>query len=418
MARLFLSLYLFIAITLIGLSTVLDRVFLNDLTPVSQESEALISMLTQLASSDIELLSFAQQSGFETKEIALNSMAWSQSEKQQLKSGGIISLFDEQLGQQFFVPLSADLLLELTLPGQARQHSPYILYSAIFYLALGAVLVLWVWPLWRDLTRLKKSVSHLNPDGTIDTIKFSRRSLIKPISDAINNLSLQVGQLMLTQRELTGAVAHEIRTPLSRLKFALAIKPDPGTGQWHAMNQDVDELEKLIQEMLSFTSMEVHKPELNMSEIPLLDLCRQLAQKNNTDKQKAQIAIEGDNIVILADEHYLQRAIENLLLNAQRYAEKVILLKIEITKYAVHICVEDDGAGISTSIKEKIFEPFFRPDESRNRRRGGAGLGLAIVKRIMQWHNGKCWVEGSTLGGARFVLKMKTQQISASTNSG
>ena len=68
------------------------------------------------------------------------------------------------------------------------------------------------------------------------------------------------------------------------------------------------------------------------------------------------------------------------------------------------VAVHDDGEGVESTLAERIFEPFFRPDNSRVRYAGGAGLGLAIVKRIQFWHNGDAFVKKSHLGGACFVL--------------
>ncbi len=75
-------------------------------------------------------------------------------------------------------------------------------------------------------------------------------------------------------------------------------------------------------------------------------------------------------------------------------------------KSIIKICIEDDGEGVSQAMREKIFSPFFRPDEGRDRQKGGAGLGLAIVKRIVDWHQGDCYVTDGTLGGAKFVITL------------
>ena len=78
--------------------------------------------------------------------------------------------------------------------------------------------------------------------------------------------------------------------------------------------------------------------------------------------------------------------------------------QIHASGSAVSISVADDGEGIEQALAERIFEPFFRPDNSRVRYLGGAGLGLAIVQRIQHWHKGSVKVEKSNLGGACFVL--------------
>ena len=100
-----------------------------------------------------------------------------------------------------------------------------------------------------------------------------------------------------------------------------------------------------------------------------------------------------------------------MLINAGRYAKHQVVVSVSHTSEDMRISVEDDGQGIAQDMRDKIFTPFFRPDESRNRRQGGAGLGLAIVKRIMNWHQGRVYVTTSSIGGASFVLVFPSTSI-------
>lgn len=417
MARIFLSLYVFIALALIFLSTILDPFFYSEDQIQSSESVAIRTLLNSLARSGFDMTELSAESGLHSRIISLDDMSWNDKDKQALISGDTISLFDPSLGQQFYLMYSDNQLVEITFRQNEQKSSPFLLYSAIFYALLGGLVALWVWPLWRDLNIVKQGLSKLSNSGSIEKITVAQGSLVRPIADAINNLSTQVTQLMLTQRELTGAVAHELRTPLSRLKFALAIKPEPGTSQWEAMSEDVDELEKLVQEMLNFTSMEAHEPELNMSEIPLLTLCKQIAESSIPQNSGINVRVEGNDYSVLADEHYLHRAIENLFLNAIRHAHTTVLISLHGKPKALEIHVDDDGSGIKPEWQEKIFEPFFRPDEGRDRKCGGAGLGLAIVKRIVQWHQGNCWATQSELGGARLVVRLPYRHSSSAQSN-
>jgi len=114
--------------------------------------------------------------------------------------------------------------------------------------------------------------------------------------------------------------------------------------------------------------------------------------------------VRGGQELLTGDGHFVERAIENLLLNAARYAKTCIVISVASELDKILITVEDDGLGVDPALGDKIFEPFYRPDEGRDRIQGGAGLGLAIVKRVMQWHQGSCSVTRSTLGGAKFTL--------------
>jgi len=406
MARLFTSLYLFITLALICLSAGLERIFIDSAQPQNMRSEAVVRLLEAAKKQELDLLLLATDSGFKVQILSINDIAWPTSSAEQLAKQKAIVLHDAKLGEQIFIALDKRRVLQLTLVTHAIEPSTLFLYSGLFFVLLALLIGLWVWPLWRDLVSLKHSVSILQPDGSIANNNIGKSSLIAPIAAALNAMSQHVQSLMQSQRELSGAVAHEFRTPLSRLKFALAVKPAPGSSPWNEMENDVDELERLVQEMLDYAGTEAQMPEMNLAEIPILELCQHIVTRLQTSHLSAfDIHIEGDDSTILADPHFIERAIENLLLNAGRYANKSLGIYVEKSNDFVDIAIEDDGRGVDESLRDKIFEPFFRPDEGRDRAQGGAGLGLAIVKRIQQWHGGSCWVSDSSLGGAKFVLR-------------
>lgn len=408
MTRLFLSLYLFLALTLVSLSAAMEYVFFSDEPQPYPETVTLIALLENIANSGNAADILLNTPNINARIVKAKSLNWHADELERLKNNKVVTLFDDHLGQQLYLQSGPQSLYEISFKDPTAKRKPYLLYTSLFYVLLAGLLLVWVWPLWRDLTKLRTTISELKPGGVPSPLELNKRSLIAPIAEAFNLLNKQVSQLMATQRELTGAVAHEFRTPLSRLKFALAVKPKPGSEPWSEMNSDVNELEKLVQEMLSFTSMEVHQPELNMSEIPLYDLISQLIENLSSEQLNGRkVVLSGHNATIVADEHYLSRAIENLLLNALRYSKETVAAEIEASNSGIALHINDDGCGIPKHLREKVFEPFFRPDEGRDRKRGGAGLGLAIVKRIMQWHNGQCAASESSMGGAKLTLLFK-----------
>jgi two-component system sensor kinase ParS len=102
---------------------------------------------------------------------------------------------------------------------------------------------------------------------------------------------------------------------------------------------------------------------------------------------------------------YMSRALLNLVQNAVRYASQRVDIELKATAAGYELLVDDDGGGIAEADRERVFEPFIRLDESRDRGTGGAGLGLAIVKRVAANHGGTIEIQDSPLGGARFVLR-------------
>ena len=405
MARLFLSLYLFIALSLVGLSAGLERIFFTQ--PETSYAQLLRPIFEVAKQQNVDIHSFFQSSGGTHKTLILGDIAWSESDLNKLHSGQAIVLRDSSVSEQIYILDNKMQLLEISLPINRHNSKKFFLYSILFFLLLGGVIAFWIWPLWRDLSNLEKTVSNVKPDGSIVPNNISKTSLIYPIAKSLNNMGRQVTQLMQNQRELSGAVTHEFRTPLARLKFALAMEPPAFSNPWLGMQQDVNELENLVQEMLDYASTDARIPEMNLAEIPIKQLCQQLIKRlKESHLPDLNVRVYGDDAHVLADEHFIERAIENLILNGKRYANNLLEIHVIKQNNIIQICIEDDGKGVSYEMREKIFSPFFRPDESRDRQKGGAGLGLAIVKKIVDWHQGDCYVTDGELGGAKFIITL------------
>lgn len=405
MARLFISLYFFIAVSLVGLSAGLERIFFTQ--SETSNAQFLEPVFAAAKEQDIDMPAFVQSLGGTLEIRELGDIAWSDDNLEKLRSGQIIALTDTDVTEQIYILDNQSQLLEITLPISTANSGQFLLYSVLFFLLLGGVIAFWIWPLWRDLSSLEKTVSNVKPDGSIEQNNINKSSLIYPIAKSLNNMGNQITQLMQAQRELSGAVTHEFRTPLARLKFALAMKPTAQSNTWRDMQEDVNELENLVQEMLDYASTDARIPEMNLAEIPIKQLCHQLLHRlKESHLSNLNTRVYGDDPHVLADEHFIERAIENLVLNGSRYATKNLEIHVIKQKDEIQICIEDDGIGVSQDMRKKIFSAFFRPDESRDRQQGGAGLGLAIVKRIVDWHQGNCYVTDSDLGGAKFVISL------------
>ncbi len=408
MTRLFLSLYAFITITLVVLSAVLSYFFIEEpeQDPSRQQLIASLSLLHQqapLSSSQLKKI------GIEGRIINTGDMPWSAQDKLKLEQQEAVILFGDKHSAHMYLRVNNKQLLEIDLPSSTPHDTSFYWYSALFFMFLAIGVAIWLWPLWRDLQALKHAAKQTDLSIDYKATALPHTSLVYPIGQSLDELNNKVRELIKTQMELTGAVAHEFRTPLARLKFALEAIKTNNEGALFAINLDIQELEKLMHEMLSYTSLENQEPELSISQIPLLSLCEQRVEmiKRGTFEQSElniNIQVAGDNATVLADEHYIERAVDNLLQNAVRHAKRKVCVYVHQQDNLITLSIDDDGAGIDAQHQEKIFEPFYRPDASRNRRRGGAGLGLAIVKRIAKWHQCECWFETSNIGGARFCI--------------
>jgi two-component system OmpR family sensor kinase len=389
--------------SLIGLSAGIERVLFGPQTTTLTISIEQLVKATNKQQYDIEVLPASL--GIPFRILEKSDISFPPDDYQRLLNGEHLIAKDQNNLTTIYAALNNGKILEVSLLNDKDSDKNLLSYSIIFFILLGVAIAIWIWPLWRDLSTLQKTTQIVSSTGRITPNNIGKRSLIYPIARAFNQMQRKITELVNNQRELTGAVAHEFRTPLARLKFAFAVDEQSSSDE---IQKDIQELEKLVQEMLDYTSSEVTEPELNLAEIPVKALCQSVFKRLPTERfEKIKVTIEGRDLHVLADAHYLERAISNLLLNATRYATSALRISIEDEESYICIHIEDDGKGVAKNIRNKIFTPFYRPDKSRDRYQGGAGLGLAIVKRIAEWHQGKCEVSESLLGGAKFSLKLR-----------
>lgn len=243
------------------------------------------------------------------------------------------------------------------------------------------------------------------------------------LATVFNEMAEQLQRLLNIQREMVRAVSHELRTPVARLRFGLEMIADAESDSarrryMDGMDGDIQELDKLVDEMLTYARLEQGAPALNYQEVDLTRLLDKVAGELaplrvgvHIERGPCQLAADSGDSCVLAEPRYLQRAVQNLVSNALRHAETQVRLSFSIGLEQCRIDVEDDGPGVPEAEWERVFTPFLRLDDSRTRASGGHGLGLSIVRRIIYWHHGRAQVDRSqVLGGARFSLIWPRQQ--------
>jgi two-component system sensor histidine kinase RstB len=212
-------------------------------------------------------------------------------------------------------------------------------------------------------------------------------------------------------------VSHELRTPVARLRFGLEMLGDAATPEARrkyldGMDGDIQDLDGLVDEMLTYARLEQGAPALNFQRVDLDALLDQVIGELSPLRREVTVSrgdclssAQGDDAWVDAEPRYLHRALQNLVSNAMRHAQAHVLISYQVGASQCRIDVEDDGPGVPQSAWERIFTPFLRLDDSRTRASGGHGLGLSIVRRIIYWHGGRALIAKShNLGGACFSL--------------
>ncbi|MBU0912695.1 MAG: two-component sensor histidine kinase [Gammaproteobacteria bacterium] len=397
MSRLFLHFYLFISLVLIGVGWTVERIWQE----TQSQTPPWVLLLAENLAGQLSTQTLPQaklSSALEATLLPAGSILWSETELAALEAGQVVPLFTKD--QVFFYAMQQSGLWQLGPADLAETAVPSYWFSLLFLGLLAVAVWLWLWPVARDIQKLKQQLS--DPTGTA---ALPVRSFIAPIAISFEQMRQQIQRLLGLQREMTQAVSHELRTPLARLSFALELSALP-TDEKQLMLNDVKELEQLVDEMLDYARLESTQPTLKMQRVDLSELLQNLVEKLSP-LPGASIELQAaTSCIYVCDGHYLERAVQNLLVNAKRFAREKVVLILQSTPDAIEIRVEDDGPGIAPEQRAEILKPFVRLDPSRQKGFGGFGLGLAIVCRVLEWHKAGIEVGESASGGASFRIKL------------
>jgi signal transduction histidine kinase len=292
----------------------------------------------------------------------------------------------------------------------ARESIVMRFLPVVFYASILLIVGLWLRPLLLDLRVLTTASQKFATDYREPLDTASRTTQLTSLATNLDDMSARVSQLIQSQKEMTAALSHEMRTPLARVRFAAAVLEgevdESLRGQLRAVNADVQQIDDLISDMLDYARLDHPGLRMSCQNVPLAPWLRQVLvscpphEKNVTTSQHSGI----DSAWM--EPRLMELALSNLLANALRYAKQRVNITVMRDKELFRLVVEDDGEGIPESDRTAVFRAFTRLDTSRNRDTGGFGLGLAIVARIAALHRGRVVAEASpTLGGARIAME-------------
>jgi len=267
-------------------------------------------------------------------------------------------------------------------------------------------------PIIRNLKKLMEGVERLQIDDLPVKVDIPEHNPIGDLARQFNEMSERIRSLLDDQQQMTRALVHEIRTPISRMRFYLEMLMDTEDKQGIQkqivdIKKEIAELNLLIKELSAFTALDAltDKPAFEPVYVHqrLLEIYAQYQKTNPLIRIYLHNDQGGENAKIYAHPTLFKMAVQNILSNAIRHAQSRVDLHYNLVKDRVLIEICDDGPGIPHCSRETVFEPFTRLDNSRNRRSGGFGLGLAIVKQIVMLHGGSVTIEDNHPCGARTI---------------
>ena len=321
-----------------------------------------------------------------------------------LRAGEIVALDDEYTFLQH-IPRSHYVLAVGPIPYLFYLHEMRLLDIALLaFIGISLALPVFIWmrPHWKEMLRLETAAQRFGQGHLNERIHFDSTSSLLRLGVAFNQMADNINTLVASKKQLIDGIAHELRTPLVRLRYRLEMSENLTDAEAAALNRDIGQLEALIEELLTYARLD--RPEVNLNLQPL-DLAEWLRERmDDIRSMQPDFHVELDmpqryNPGVV-DTRLMERVLDNLVNNALRYASQRLRVGLWFDGDTACLQVEDDGPGIPPQERERVFEPFVRLDPSRDRATGGCGLGLAIVHSIAQAFNGYVLIETSPLGGA------------------
>ncbi len=305
-------------------------------------------------------------------------------------------------------------------PGEEQNgRPPFLPFIPPAWQGLGLVAVLVMlfvsvaagaYPVVRRLTRrleaLKQGVEQFGAGQLHHRVQVTGHDEVAAVASSFNVAAARVEALVRSHQSLLANASHELRSPLARMKMAVSMLENAAPAQRAQLKQEIDtnvaELDALVEEVLLASRLDAAATPEQDERVELLGMAAEEAARVDAD-------VDGVPTVVVGDDRLLRRALRNLLENARRYGGREVEVQIESrgggpdARAEVRVC--DRGPGVPESMRERIFEPFFRmPGHAEQA--GGVGLGLSLVKQIAERHGGSVRCEGREGGGSCFVLTL------------
>mgnify|MGYP004707232909 FL=1 len=328
---------------------------------------------------------------------------------QRLREGDIVAIDSEYTFIQR-IPRSHYVLAVGPVPYLFFLHETRLLdmgLMALIAISLAFPVFIWMRPHWQEMLRLESAAQRFGEGHLEERIHFDSASSFERLGIAFNQMADNINALIASKKQLIDGIAHELRTPLVRLRYRLEMSDNLSEAEHTALNRDIGQLEGLIEELLTYARLDRPQTELQLTTPDLPAWFSSYLDDARSMNPQHSLLLDcqaGDEYGAL-DMRLMERVLDNLVNNALRYSEGTIKVTLQRQGSLASMTVEDDGPGIAPAERERIFEPFVRLDPSRDRATGGCGLGLAIVHSIAQAFGGSVSCGESALGGAKFTFQ-------------
>lgn len=286
----------------------------------------------------------------------------------------------------------------------ARRSQAYATNSHIFLVwmvstsfVLILISVLFLRNQIRPIQRLAKAAKRFGSGQSISGLSHTGAREVRQASHALVEMSESIARQIDQRTIMLAGVSHDLRTILTRFRLQLAMLEESNDRE--ALILDVDEMEQMLQDYMSFASGNAQEEGQNLD---INDQLTSLCDHARLQGKTCNYSLEGPSIIEVRPNGF-RRCLANLVSNACRYGNE-ILITVHHKSDELSIVIEDNGPGIPLEAREDVFKPFFRLDAARNQNQSGTGLGLAIARDVALVHGGGIVLGDSKLGGLKATL--------------
>ena len=417
MARQFLGLYLLIVLTLAAVSWGQDKLLqtygtqdVSDDRVLAAALSAVEGQLQRAPASEwrhlVDGISAKAGGGFEL--FAATDIAGRET-LDRLKLGKVAYMQGAPGEAWALKQLNNDYVLAFKSAAPAAQRGPLEwLITLFFYAVMALVIMIWLWPLTSDLRALEKAAACFGNKNWVFNAHIKPRSQIYALAETFRKMALRIDALIASHKDMSNAVSHEIKTPLSRMQFEIELAQQAQSvadvkTSLSNIKTDIVAINELVSATLNYAILERASMSLNIGTHNFTTLVPAIVEYVRNDARPdipMSVEVHGDTDHVVCDLHLIETVLRNLLYNAARYAKSEVHVTFTVHDGVNQLLVDDDGPGIPAKDRQRVFDSFVQL-EPIGGKKTGFGLGLAIVRRAIEWHGGEVMIVQSPLGGAR-----------------
>ena len=284
---------------------------------------------------------------------------------------------------EFFIPK------DRVASSSARMFALWITLPALLMITIA---IIFLKNQTRPIINLAKAAERFGKGENIDEYRPSGALEIRQAGLEFDKMRKRIMRHLNQRSEMLSGISHDLRTPLTRLKLQLSFMKDKDLSK--KMSLDIDEMEKMLNEYLQFTSSSYLEKNETFDISELIEITINKYNNNNISKELIS------RVYMNGRKNLIQRSLNNIIDNSIKYANK-IKLGLSKKNNNIIIVIDDDGPGIPENEYQNVFKPFYKLDKSRGGSRSSVGLGLSITSDIIKSHGGNIVLEKSPIDGLR-----------------